>query len=126
MHRKFLQPYQLITIVLTSERPKYDDFFLYLVENCKCTSHYNLSVTINASNTRVEAHCNKWGSSFAFCYLHGGLEASKCPGAFKSSRGDFYLTKDPNVCIEPEVIGSGEIVSLIHASNHSFKIILQL
>ena len=69
-------------------------------------------VTRNGTQERVGAYCNKWSSQIrpAFCYLHGGLAAYNCPGASRSSRGEFYITRDPAVCLDSEEEGSGEFL----------------
>ena len=33
------------------------------------------------------------------------MTASKCPGARKSGKGEFYWTEDPTVCIDAEKTG---------------------
>ena len=44
--------------------------------------------------------CKDWHESGAgkWCILYGGNDAVGCPGAKKSSDGEFYVTSDPGVC----------------------------
>ena len=48
----------------------------------------------------VGNYCGNWDSDGYWCYLSGGSEGKECPGAVKSSSttGDFYWTKDENIC----------------------------
>jgi len=62
---------------------------------CQCTAEYNMSI----GGVFVEAYCGIWSSSdFYWCYLSGGSKGKECPGAVKSSAGDFYWTKDEDIC----------------------------
>ena len=68
---------------------------------------------------KVEAYCNEWNTDnypgIFFCFLRGGLTASKCPGARKM--GSIYWTKDPTVCIENE----GPEVGKYRDEHHVFQ-----
>ena len=71
---------------------------MYLERPCFCTEEYN--VTLDGP---VEAHCKEWNAlggnrGLAFCYLHGGLSAYRCPGAQRSEHGEFYWTNDSTTC----------------------------
>lgn len=48
-------------------------------------------------------YCKKWGPSdqFSWCYLGGGVKASRCPGAHLSPSGN-YWTKHKDICT-PEI-----------------------
>jgi len=61
----------------------------------------NLSVCkCDGNNTYVQTpKCQDYeNESFDWCYLKKHQDDKFCPGAKKSSRGDFYWTKDVNVC----------------------------
>ena len=73
-------------------------FIVYLDSPCFCTEEYNLTLDVP-----VEAYCKDWSAleedpGLVFCYLHGGLSASRCPGAQRSEHGEFYWTNDPAIC----------------------------
>ena len=61
---------------------------------CQCTAEYNMSI----SGVFVEAYCGIWDRDGSWCYLGGGSEGKECPGALKSKNGDFYWTKDEDIC----------------------------
>ena len=82
----------------------------FSLDHCRCTAKYNIYVTRNGTRTLVKGYCNNWSRALSpYCYLHGGTEASKCPGARKSKKGDFYFTRDPTVCMEPKQRPNGEL-----------------
>ena len=81
--------------------------FCFPAEECACTADYGIVI----DGKLVHAYCKAWDPSYPkyrICYLSGGLSASICPGALRSSRGDFYYTNDENVCklAQPEVKGT--------------------
>lgn len=63
-------------------------------KGCQCTDEYN----ITSENGFVQAFCSKWDHDTNWCYLSGGESAKSCPGARKSSKGDFYWTQDEGTC----------------------------
>ena len=72
--------------------------------DCTCSAEYNITTAIDGvQRVFVEAFCNTWSSdpNLLYCYLSGGLRAENCPGAKKSSAGDFYWSSDGSVCTEP-------------------------
>ena len=69
--------------------------FIILGPSCVCTAEYEIKI----KGVSVLAHCDDWeGDGVSWCYLAGGLDAEQCPGARKSSGGDFYWTKDTAIC----------------------------
>ena len=61
----------------------------------------NLSVCkCDGNNTYLQTpKCHDYGNEgIDWCYLKKHQDDKFCPGATKSTRGDFYWTKDVNVC----------------------------
>ena len=46
----------------------------------------------------MTAECKRWDSDGHWCYLEGGLRADICPGAIRSKAGNYYWTKDAQIC----------------------------
>ena len=69
---------------------------LLVLDNCDCTSSYN----IRFEGRLVGAYCSKWETKDKsnWCYLEGGMDAASCPGAVKSSLGNFYWSSHKSVC----------------------------
>ena len=63
-------------------------------KGCHCTAEYNADVY----GVLVGAYCDMWDLDGIWCYLTGGLKGKECPGAIKSSGGDYYWTKDAEIC----------------------------
>ena len=61
---------------------------------CQCTAEYDIEI----NGKKVEAYCGMWDSKGPWCFVHGGMKGEKCPGAKKSEHGEFYYTKDAEVC----------------------------
>ena len=67
------------------------EHFFHLAPKCRCSTYKEVP--------QVGAYCDTWVKNVApFCYLEGGMSASKCPGALKSKQGDFYYTKHESLC----------------------------
>ena len=66
------------------------------MNECRCTSEYDQKI----DGQPVGAYCSKWvwNDVYYWCYLSGGMNASSCPGALKSSVGDFYFSSHADVC----------------------------
>ena len=91
------------------KKTSYTLFNYILLASCKCTSEYNKEL----SGVPVEAFCGEWDADGKWCYLTGGLNARNCPGAHKSGGGDFYWTKDAEICRAAEKnkqIGKGNTI----------------
>lgn len=70
---------------------------------CRCSSEYNIMENNNNFVGKVEDRCQHYDSDDdKWCYLAGGMAAATCPGARKSSRGNFYYTHDAGVCQRAE------------------------
>ena len=64
---------------------------------CYCTGKYNIKL----EGRLVRAFCNRWetGDVSEWCYIDGGtMEAATCPGAVKSTLGDFYWSNHKCTC----------------------------
>ena len=63
---------------------------------CSCTDEYNAK----ENGVKVRAYCEYWDSNGVgpWCYLNGGSSGKNCPGAIKSGNGNFYWTKDADIC----------------------------
>ena len=68
--------------------------FLCILELCECTAEYNKTI----DGVFVGAFCDVRDSDAPWCYLTGGVEGRRCAGASKSRYGDFYWTKDEDIC----------------------------
>ena len=67
----------------------------YILAECVCTAEYGITVR----GVLVGAYCDNWDDDGQWCYLQGGLKASKCPGALLSSVNDgAYWSNDPATC----------------------------
>ena len=75
---------------------------MILIPACECTSEYGAT----NNGVVVPAYCDVRDSDAPWCYLSGGAEGKKCPGAiksgwsgkFKSPGGEIYWTKDTSIC----------------------------
>ena len=80
-----------------------------------------MHTTIKGIQTRVLDYCYPWNydnkPGSVYCYLRGGLAASKCRGASKSSVGDFYWTTDSTLCTESDVFTRGRLGILKNRSS---------
>ena len=61
---------------------------------CECVGGY----TINEGP--VDDYCKDWYgiSGYEWCFLSGKFGAVGCPGATKSTDGDYYWTKSSDIC----------------------------
>ena len=64
---------------------------LFLSAACRCASK-----TVYGKS--VGPYCDMWDNDGPWCYLAGGMEGKICKGAIKSDAGDFYWTKDSDIC----------------------------
>ena len=48
----------------------------------------------------VDDYCKDWYKQYGFewCYLDGGLGAVECPGARIKLNGNYYWTKNSDIC----------------------------
>ena len=81
---------------------------MILIPACECTFEYGVKI----NGEVVPPYCDHWDSedwswsNEPWCYLSGGAEGKKCPGAiksgwsgkFKSPGGEIYWTKDTSIC----------------------------
>ena len=68
---------------------------LCLDEACVCTAEYN----VKYKGKLTGDYCYNWVPHLPpYCYLRGGMSASSCPGAKRSSQGEFYFTEDDTIC----------------------------
>jgi len=78
------------------------DYYERIIEGCQCTDEYN----VTRKNGFVQAFCGDWDDDTNWCYLSGGESAKSCPGARKSSGGDFYWTQDEATCRKADASGA--------------------
>ena len=84
-----------ILLLVLQDCQRFGDL-LICFPDCYCTSSYN----IRLEGRLVGAYCNKWETKDKsdWCYLIGGMNAASCPGAVKSSLGNFYWSSHKSVC----------------------------
>ena len=75
--------------------------YLIIEKECKCVSTNIKSTNPELNNILVDAYCAPWyreSNNFDWCFLEGGLNASSCQGAVKSTSHELYWSKHSSIC----------------------------